>query len=383
MLAFPPGHHPDRDSEYFGEPARLELLCSAAHILVIDDEPLNVELVKTLLRRAGFTHVTGLTDARQLESHVAVSPPDLVLLDVHMPERDGFDVLDALAPLIQQDRLPVIVVTGDDSCDVRRQAMTRGARDFVAKPFDFTEITIRVRNQLETRLLYHDLRKQNRSLRDMVQGRTRELECTRVEMIERLAMAAEYRDDSTNHHNARVGRIAGLVATAMGLPASEAALLARASALHDVGKIGIPDALLRKPGPLTVLETRVMQSHTTIGARILGGSDMPLLQLASTVALTHHERWDGAGYPRGLQGNDIPLPGRIVAIADTFDAMTTDRPYRRARPPAVALDAIVEERGRQFDSLVVDALLACDRQGLVAGGEGIEGFAIGDRVTVG
>ncbi|HQZ38522.1 MAG TPA: response regulator [Vicinamibacterales bacterium] len=365
MIAFPPAFHDD--SEYFGEPARLELLSSAAHILAIDDEPLNVELVKMLLARAGFTNVSGLTDARQVEAFIASTPPDLVLLDVHMPERDGFDVLDALAPLIHADRLPVIVVTGDDSSDVRRQALTRGARDFVTKPFDFTEIAIRVRNQLETRLLFHDLRKQNRSLRDSVRGRTLELESARIEMIERLAMASEYRDDSTNNHNTRVGRIISTLATAMGRSPSDADLLARASALHDVGKIGIPDALLRKPGPLTSLEAQVMQSHTTIGARILGGSDMPLLRLASTIALTHHERWDGSGYPRGLKGHDIPLPGRMVAIADAFDAMTTDRPYRQGRTPEMAIAAIEEERGRQFDGDIVDALMACDRETLSAG----------------
>ncbi|MDH4067288.1 MAG: response regulator, partial [Acidobacteriota bacterium] len=198
MAAAPAPH--DNDSEYFGEPARLESLCSGAHVLVIDDEPLNIELVKRLLARAGFGRVSGLTDPRQVESFIAIDPPDLVLLDVHMPERHGFDVLDALAPLIQADRLPVIVVTGDDSSDVRRQALARGARDFVTKPFDLTELAIRVRNQLETRLLYCELRKQNRSLCDLVRGRTRELESTRVDMIGRLAMASEYHDGSTNHN---------------------------------------------------------------------------------------------------------------------------------------------------------------------------------------
>lgn len=359
MIAFPPTLH--TNGEYFGDAARLELLCSAASILVIDDEPLNIQLVRTLLNRAGFNNVAGLTDARDLESHVAAHPPDLVLLDIHMPKRDGFEVLDALSPLIHGERLPVIVVTGDESSDVRRQALTRGARDFVTKPFDVTEIAIRVRNQLETRLLFHDLRKQNRTLVDTVHGRTQQLESARVEMFERLAIAADYRDDCTSRHNARVGRLVGLMAEATGHSAETAALMGRAAMLHDVGKIGIPDALLRKPGPLTALESRVMQTHTTIGARILGGSDIPLLQMAEVIALTHHERWDGGGYPQALKGSEIPLPGRLAAVADAFDAMTSDRPYRKHRAVDEALAALDEERGRQFDGAIVDALMRCDR----------------------
>ncbi|MEZ5283903.1 MAG: response regulator [Vicinamibacterales bacterium] len=363
MIVFPPDA-PDDDS--LGEPARLERLCATAHILVIDDEPINVEMVTNLLGRSGYTRVSGMTDARQLEAYILGAPPDLVLLDIHMPERDGFEVMDALAPLIKADRLPVIVVTGDDSADVRRRALTHGARDFLTKPFDLTEIAIRVRNHLETRFLFHHLRTQNRSLRDSVWGRTQELESTRVEMIERLALASEYRDDSTNHHNTRVGRLVSLLAQQLGESQADADIMGRASTLHDVGKIGIPDALLRKPAALTAPETRVMQSHTTIGARILGGSEMPLLRVASSIALTHHERWDGQGYPNGLAGHDIPLAGRIAALADAFDAMTTDRPYRAARPIEFALQSVLAERGRQFDAALVDALLSCDRDALAA-----------------
>jgi putative two-component system response regulator len=355
----------DVASEYFGSAERLELLCQTAQILVIDDDPLNVGLLRNLLNRVGYTSVSGLTDPQEVEAFVAANPPDLVLLDLHMPKRDGFAVLEALKPLILSDRLPVIVVTGDDSNDARRHALTAGARDFVAKPFDITEVAIRVRNQLETRVLFHDLRKQNRTLRDSVRGRTQELETTRVEMLERLAIAAEYRDDMTLHHAERVGQLVGLMAEALGYPAPEVALMIRAAKLHDVGKIGIPDALLRKPGPLTPLETRVMQTHTTIGARILGGSDVPLLQLAETMAISHHERWDGTGYPRGLKGEDIPIVGRMLAVADTFDAITTDRPYRKGRSPEEALEEIAAERNRQFDGALVDALLGCDRDRLL------------------
>jgi putative two-component system response regulator len=359
MIGFPETVHTDH--EYFGERARLELLCSAASILVVDDEPMNVELLKRILKRSGFTMVSGLTDPRKVEEFVAAHPPDLVLLDVHMPQRDGFQVLEALSPLIVGERLPVIVVTGDNSTEIRRRALTCGARDFVTKPYDVTEIAIRVRNQLETRLLFHDLRKQNHALSDSVRGRTRELESTRVEMIERIAIAAEYRDDSTNDHNGRVGKIVGMIATMLGHAPADVALAARAATLHDVGKIGIPDGLLRKPGPLTPVETKVMQTHTTIGARILGGSDVPLLRLAETVALTHHERWDGTGYPNGLRREAIPIEGRMVAVADAFDAMISDRPYRRGRSAEEAIAVLRSERDLQFDARVVDALMLCDR----------------------
>ena len=193
------------ESELFGEPERLELLRQAAHILVVDDESANVRLLSSLLERAGFQSVSGLTDPARIERSVRESPPDLVILDLHLPGRDGIDVLKALAPLIAGERLPVLVITGDGSADARQQALMYGAKDFVTKPFDLLEVTLRVRNLIETRLLFQDLRKHNRALLESSRGRRRELESTRVEMVERLAMAAEYRDDSTNRHNERVG----------------------------------------------------------------------------------------------------------------------------------------------------------------------------------
>lgn len=354
MIHFPPSRQ--GDAELFGEPDRLALLSQAAHVVVIDDEDANVRLLTRLLERAGFHSITGLTDARELPRVLTESSVDLVITDLHMPECDGFAVLDMLTPLINQERLPVLVVTGDGSRDARLEALQRGAKDFVTKPFDMVEVLLRVRNLLESRLLFQDLRKQNRTLLETATGRTRELESTRIEMIERLALAAEYRDDETNQHNLRVGRLSAKLAEAVGWTPEDASLLRRAAALHDVGKIGIPDALLRKPGPLTEGEQRVMRTHAAIGGRILGGSHVPLLQLAETVAISHHERWDGRGYPKGLKGEAIPLAGRIVAVADCFDAMINARPYREARPLAAALAELRAERGRQFEPRLVDAL---------------------------
>lgn len=354
MIPFPPDSH--CDTELFGEPDRLRLLIQAAHIIVVDDEPLNVRLLTTTLERAGFQSVTGLTDARELQSLVAASPPDLVITDLHMPDCDGFCVLDILAPLINRERLPVLIITGDGSRDARQKALTLGAKDLVTKPFDLVELQLRVRNLLESRMLFQDLRKQNRTLLASAIGRTQELESSRIEMIERLALAAEYRDDETSQHNTRVGDLSAKLAERIGLTPEEAGLLRRAAALHDIGKIGIPDTLLRKPGTLTESELRVMRTHTSIGARILGGSHSRLLQLAESIAMSHHEWFDGTGYPRGLKGADIPISGRIVAVADAFDAITNDRPYRKARSVEVALAVLREEYNRHYEGRLIEAL---------------------------
>lgn len=340
----------------FGTTERLNLLRAAAHILIIDDEEVNLRLITRMLHHAGYSCVTTLTDARGLESRMEVSHPDLVILDLHMPHRDGFDVIEALQPWIVATHLPILVVTGDISSQSRNRALALGARDFLTKPFDLTEMTLRVRNQLETRLLYQDVRKQNRALLEAIHGRTQELEETRIEMLERLAMAAEYRDDNTSRHTGRVGNMSARLAAALGLSTDHVRLMERASALHDVGKIGIPDALLLKPLTLTDDEMAVMRTHTTIGATILGGSHAPLLQLAEVIAISHHERWDGQGYPRQIAGADIPIAGRIVAVADAFDALTNDRPYRRALSVHDGIQEIVAHRGTQFDAMVVDAL---------------------------
>ena len=354
MINFPPA---DRgQTELFGEPDRLALLSSAAHIVIIDDEATNVRLLMRILAGAGFHTVTGLTSSRELPALLITQPPDLVITDLHMPEVDGFGVLDLLMPLINQERLPVLVVTGDPSLSARQQALTRGAKDFVTKPYDTVEVLLRVRNLLEGRMLYQDLLKQHRTLLESATGQSRELESARIEMIERLALAAEYRDEDTSDHNLRVGLLSSRLAEAIGWTSEDAGLLRRAAALHDIGKIGIPDALLRKPGALTDSEQRVMRTHPSIGARILGGSQVPLLQLAETIAWSHHERWDGTGYPRGLQGTAIPVAGRIVGIADAFDAITSDRPYRHARPVHVAMISIREDANRHFEPRLVEAL---------------------------
>lgn len=351
-------NNPDARETILATPDRLKMLREAAHILVIDDEVVNLALISEMLRRAGYRSIRTSADSRELEHLVRQQAPDLVVLDLHMPHRDGFSVLSALEPLIINDYLPVLILSGDLTVEARRHALAHGARDFLTKPFDLIELTLRVRNQLDTRLLFHDVRKQNRALVEAIHGKSEQLEHTRVEMMERLAAAAEYRDDDTSRHTRRVGDLSARIARAAGMPDEQVRVMARAAALHDLGKIGIPDALLLKPAPLTDEEERIMQTHTTIGASILAGSDDPLLQLAEVIAISHHERWDGTGYPMGLAGHSIPLPGRIVAVADAFDAITNDRPYRRARSSEAALDELAIGCGSQFDGTIVEALSA-------------------------
>lgn len=345
----------------FGSPDRLELIRKAANILVIDDEDVNLRLITAMLHHAGYRHVTSMADATGLEAHVAATPPDLVILDLHMPKREGFDVLRVLQPLIASEYLPVLVVSGDATAEARRGALALGARDFLAKPFDLTEMTLRVRNLLDTRILFQDVRKQNRALIETIYGRTRELEHTRVEMLERLALAAEYRDDDTSRHTERVGTMSADIARVLGMSAEDVSLIRRAAPLHDVGKIGIPDALLLKPSILTEQEMALMRTHTVIGSNIISGSHAPLLQLAEVIARTHHERWDGRGYPTGLAGADIPLAGRVVAVADAFDSLTNARPYRKAGTAADALCEIERHSGTQFDASAVAALVSLVR----------------------
>jgi len=216
---------------------------------------------------------------------------------------------------------------------------------------------------LEARYFHQQLANQNERLEDMVRDRTAKLENAQVEMLIRLAKAAEYRDDDTGEHTWRVARTTSLLATELGLPPATADLLVRAARLHDVGKIAIPDGILLKPGRLTEAEFEVVKQHARAGAELLSGGQSPLVQLAETIALTHHERWDGLGYPQGLAGDAIPLEARLLAVADTFDALTHDRIHRKAVSPERAVEVIRENMGKQFDPRVVDAFLVLYARG--------------------
>src|SRR3954463_86619 len=327
-----------------------------ARILIVDDEPGNIELLLRLLQRAGFSRIESTNDSREAVDLYVKFRPDLILLDLHMPHRDGLEVMDELNGMGHATYLPILMLTGDMTPEARREALSRGAKDFVNKPFHADEVLLRIRTLLETRCLYLQIQTQNQVLEARVQERTQELEAAQIEIIERLARAAEFRDDNTGQHTERVGQMAALLAGQIGLSDTQVSLIRRAAPLHDVGKIGIPDSVLLKLGKLTAEEFELVKTHTSIGARILSGSRFTILRLAEEIAFNHHERWDGHGY-NGISGSEIPLGGRIVAIADVFDALTQQRPYKPAWPVSDAIAEIDRQRGRQFDPALVDAFL--------------------------
>src|SRR4051812_36772643 len=295
-------------------PAKATPELAESRILVVDDEADNVRVLAQMLRWAGYTHLELTSDPFEAVRLYAETSPDLVLLDLRMPALDGFGVMERLQ-VGPGDWVPFLMLTGDLDPDVRERALSAGARDFVTKPFDVSEVLQRIKNLLETRHLHMRLRRYADELEEKVRERTAQLAETQVEILRRLAVAAEFRDDATGEHAERVGALAALIAEEMALGAERIELIRRAAPLADVGKIGIPDAILMKPGPLTPPEFEVMKSHVEIGQRILGNGSFPLLHVAREIAGNHHERWDGRGYA-GRSGEDIPLVGRIVAVAD-------------------------------------------------------------------
>jgi len=327
---------------------------SEAKILILDDEVSNVRLLEVTLQEAGYRNVFGLTDSREALTMFAAIEPDLLLLDLNMPFLDGLGVIRGLKHRLQTSPIPILVLTADATSSAKYQALEEGATDFLTKPFDSREVLLRIRNMLEIR--FHGI-----TLERKVQERTRELQVAQLETFQRLARAAEYRDDQTGLHASRVGILCGRIAQVLGLPQEEIQTLEQAATLHDVGKIGISDSILLKPGKLTAEEFEAMKGHTKIGASILSGSTSSVLQLAEVIAMNHHEKWDGSGY-WGLKGEAIPLSGRIVAVADAFDAMTEKRVYKSALSVDESLDEIRAQSGRHFDPRIAEAFLSLFNQ---------------------
>lgn len=334
-------------------------------MLIVDDEPVNIMVLEQMLQESGYENVCGLTDPTVALANFEAYAPDLIVLDLRMPIIDGFQVMEQVRARTPEGvYLPILVVTADVNQEVRRRALAAGATDFLTKPLDEIEVLLRIENLLRTRWQHLLLQNQNAVLDHKVYERTQaletsnqKLELAQMEVMQRLAVAAEYRDDDTGQHTRRVGKTAYLLARQLGFSASHCDLIGSAAPLHDVGKIGIPDAILLKPARLTEAEFVIMQSHAAIGAAMLSHSQSPVVQLAEIIALTHHERWNGSGYPQSLKGDSIPIEGQITGVADVFDALTNERPYKPAWPVAQALAEIESNSGSQFDPEVVKVFL--------------------------
>jgi putative two-component system response regulator len=337
-------------------------------LLIVDDNPANVALLEQVLAQGGYTDVLSTQDSPTAPALCRAHAPDLVLLDLHMPGLSGFDVLAELRELLDPpESLPVLVLTADASRDARHRALAAGARDFVMKPIDPIELLLRVSNLLRTRELQQQLESRNEALDEAVRTRTVQLEQARLESLVVLATMAEYHDYATANHTQRVGLIAGLIAQSLDLPDQFVATIQDAALLHDVGKVGVSDRVLLKPGRLTPDERATMMSHVEIGGRILGQTRSPVLRAAAEIARTHHEHWNGGGYLIGLHGEEIPLAGRITAVADVFDALIHERPYKAAWDVDRAIAEIVSQSGRQFDPRVVEAFTAIDLSAIANG----------------
>jgi putative two-component system response regulator len=326
--------------------------------LLIDDDELYAAFVARVLVRAGYTSVRVTTDPRTALQSFELVQPDIVLLDLHMPGVSGLEILSQLRTQAGEGFLPILMMVGDESRDLRQAALTAGATDFLNKADEPDEFLLRIGNFLQMRQMHCLLRQENVSLEESVRRRTHELNVAHREVAEKLAKAGEYRDDDTGEHTKRVGELAGDIATELGWSEADIELISSAAPLHDIGKIAISDLILLKAGPLTSSEMDLIRGHTVLGAEILANGTSDLLQMAESIALSHHEYWNGSGYPAGLKAEEIPIAGRIVAVADVFDALTHDRPYKKAWPLLEAVAEIRRLSGTQFDPAVVDAFEA-------------------------
>jgi len=329
-------------------------------ILIIDDHAQNIALLERILAKAGYRQVASTTNSDEALALHKQFKSDLVLLDFHMTGKDGFEVLEEIVSNSAGHPVSVIMITGDDTADVKRRALALGAKDFLGKPFDAGEVLLRIRNLLETHFLYQTLRGQNAELERKVTERTKELEQSQLEVLERLAAAVEFRDDDTGNHTKRVAQISAMLGRAIGLEEATVELISRAAPLHDIGKVGIPDNILLKAGPLTADEFEIMKTHTVIGSRMLSKGRSELVRFSQRVARSHHEWWDGSGYPDRVSGQAIALEARVVAAADFLDALTHDRPYRPAWAIEDTLAEIQRRSGSHFDPTIAKALLGID-----------------------
>jgi putative two-component system response regulator len=336
-----------------------------AKILLVDERDLKLARLERHLRKRGFENVARLDQTDRLARVCREMQPDLLVIDMQILRPHGPQVIDRLAPLIEGRGLQILAVASDPNRHDRQLALSLGVQDYVGKPVGSKEFDLSVRNLIERQIMQRSLEDENTQLATRVQESREDLEEARTELLERLALAAEFRDDDTHEHTQRVGRTAAALARAIGLTHAEVELVRRAAPLHDIGKVGVSDTILLKPGKLTNEEYEAMKLHVPIGGEILAGSRSPLLKMAAVIAMTHHEWWNGMGYPLGLAGTEIPVWGRVTALADVFDALTHERPYKTAWPVKRALTEIRRASGSQFDPELVEAFMDLDHASLL------------------
>lgn len=328
-----------------------------SNILIVDDKVANINLLVDILEREGYENYISATDPRVVPKLCLLEKFDLILLDIIMPHMNGIQVMNALAEQVKDDYVPILVLTARTDPKTRKQALQAGAKDFLSKPFNDWEVALHIKNMLETRYFYKRQVLRTHTLEQEVRDRTREVRDSQLEIVRRLSRAGEYRDSDTGEHIVRMSRIAEILAKGLGLDKNACEMVLNACPMHDIGKIAIPDSILLKNGPLASEEWEIMKTHCQAGSKILGGHHSEIIWTASQVAMCHHEKWDGTGYPNGLKGADIPLVARIAAVADVFDALTSVRPYKKAWPVEKAVDLIRRESGRHFDPEIVEVFL--------------------------
>ncbi len=339
------------------------MVTEASRIFIVDDTPEDLSILSELLSEFRRNFALSGSDALKQLSAAKVLP-DLILLDIVMPGMDGFEVCRRLKASVRTREIPVVFITAMGDAVSETTGLGLGAVDYISKPYNSAAVKARVKTHLALKNAREALQLQNLSLEEQVAARTDQLAQALIqvqkgslETILRLSRAAEFKDECTGEHVIRMSRYSAVIARRMSFAEKEVEKLLHAAPMHDVGKIGIPDSVLLKPGKLDAKEWECMKSHTLIGAKIMSGSNSEIIRLAESVALTHHEKWDGSGYPHSLSGEQIPIFGRIVAIADVFDALTSQRPYKKAFSVQEATEIIEQGRNAHFDSNVVDAFL--------------------------